>query len=189
MKIILDTDGTMTNFNEFIMDEAVPFFKKKYSMEIVNDSALEVQDIFDMDNFFATKYKCSKEEAKKYTKKALDDFWVNPRYLKYALFSKFRAGLSKYIKKAIKDGHDIEVHTSRDKTTRNDLLGKAVRELTRLQYSLNGIHIEKNKFHFYENDTDKVNGIIAAKPTVVFEDKSSVIEKLTEKVYLCRWCA
>ena len=53
MRIILDTDGTMTNFNEFIQQEAIPFFKNKYGMRIVAPEKLEIQDIFDMDNYFS----------------------------------------------------------------------------------------------------------------------------------------
>ena len=74
MKIIFDTDGTLTNFNKFINLNALKYFEQEYGMTIVNPKALELEDIFDMDNFFAKKYIIDKEEAKQYTKKAIDEF-------------------------------------------------------------------------------------------------------------------
>ena len=185
MKIILDTDGTMTDFNNFIQTEAIPYFINKYSMEIVSPNSLEIQDIFDMDTFFANYYNCSNKEAKKYTKKALDEFWIHPRYLKYSLFYKFRLGLCQYVKEMIKEGHDVEIHTSRDKTTDNNAVGRIARGLTRLQYLLNGIHLSKEKYHFYKNDKDKVKNIIESKPDIVFEDKPEIIECLKNNGIKC----
>ena len=185
MKIILDTDGTMTDFNNFIQTEAIPYFINKYSMEIVSPNSLEIQDIFDMDTFFANYYKCSNKEAKKYTKKALDEFWIHPRYLKYSLFYKFRLGLCQYVKEMIKEGHDVEIHTSRDKTTDNNAVGRIARGLTRLQYLLNGIHLSKEKYYFYKNDKDKVKNIIESKPDIVFEDKPEIIECLKNNGIKC----
>ena len=63
MKIIFDTDGTLTNFNKFINLNALKYFEQEYGMTIVNPKALELEDIFDMDNFFAKKYIIDKEEA------------------------------------------------------------------------------------------------------------------------------
>lgn len=185
MKIILDTDGTMTDFNYFISNEAIPYFKNKYNMEVINYSSLEIQDIFDMDNFFAKRYNVSLDEAKKYTKRALDEFWVHPRFLKYSPFNKFRNGLSVYIKEMIKEGHVVEVHTSRDKTTENTSVGKISRFLIKIQYLLNGIRIPDDKFYFYENDDEKIKNIIAAKPDIVFEDKAEIIKKLNEYGIKC----
>ena len=60
-------------------------------MTIVNPKALELEDIFDMDNFFAKKYIIDKEEAKQYTKKAIDEFWINiSRFIKFSVLDKFR---------------------------------------------------------------------------------------------------
>ena len=56
MKIIFDTDGTLTNFNKFINLNALKYFEQEYGMKIVNPKALELEDIFDMDNFFTKKY-------------------------------------------------------------------------------------------------------------------------------------
>lgn len=185
MKIILDTDGTMTDFNNFIQTEAIPYFVNNYSMEVVSPNSLEIQDIFDMDTFFANYYNCTLKEAQKYTKKALDEFWVHPRYLKYSLLYKFRSGLSKYVKEMINEGHDIEIHTSRDKTTDKNTIGKIARSLTRLQYLLNGIHLPEEKYFFHKNDEDKIKKILESKPDIVFEDKPEIIECLKNNGIKC----
>ena len=185
MKIIYDTDGTFTDFNKFIQEEAIPFFEKKYGMEVVYPNKLEIEDILDMDNFFMKELECTKEEAQEFTKSALDDFWVHPRYLKYSLFYKFRNGLCEYTKNMIKEGHEIEIHTSRAKTTDNDSVGKIARSITRLQYLINGIKLPANKFFYYKNDADKIKTIIESKPDLVFEDKPEIIEILEKNGIKC----
>ena len=130
MKIIFDTDGTLTDFNKFIKDNAIEYFKNEYGMKVVYPDKLEVEDIFDMDNFFKDKYNCSLEESKKYTKKALDKFWVNlPRFIKFSLLDKFREGASEFINEMKKNGHKIEIHTSRSKTTEKNIVGEISRKM------------------------------------------------------------
>lgn len=181
MKIVFDTDGTLTDFNKFINDNAIDYFKENYGMEVVCPEKLEVEDIFDMDNFFSKKYNCDIITAKKYTKDALNKFWVNfPRFVKFSLLSKFRDGASDFINTCIKNGHKIEVHTSRSKTTDESIVGKVARSFTYLQYKINGVKISKDAFHFYKNDDAKIKGIIDTKPDIVFEDKPEILSKLNE---------
>ena len=181
MKIILDTDGTMTDFNAYIKEKAIPYFQKHYGMTIQNPNALEVEDIFQMDDFFAQKYQLSKEEAKQYTKKALDRFWVSIRFVQFSLLEKFRPGTREYIQKAIQDGHEVEVHTSRAKSCENTRIGSICRAFTIGQYWINGIYLPTKKFHFYPNDSEKVKGILAANPDLVFDDKPEILSTLTEQ--------
>ena len=58
MEIVFDTDGTLTDFNKFIKDNAIDYFIEKYDMKVKYPNKLEIEDIFDMDNFFSKKYKC-----------------------------------------------------------------------------------------------------------------------------------
>ena len=48
MKIIFDLDGTLTDFNQFIQENAIDYFCKKYHMEVMKSDALEIEDIFDI---------------------------------------------------------------------------------------------------------------------------------------------
>lgn len=180
MKMIFDTDGTLTNFNEFVEKNAIKYFEKKYGMTVVNPDMLEIQDIFDMKNFFITKESCDEPTAIELTKKALNKYWISFRFIKFSLFGKFRKGVKKYINQKLKEGHKIEIHTSRDKTTEKNLIGIVARSFTRMQYMLNGIVLPRSAFHFYKNDEEKINGIIECNPDLVFDDKSEIIEKLSQ---------
>ena len=83
MKIILDTDGTVTNINKFLEKNAYKYFIKKYGMEIKFPNALEIEEIFDMKNFFMKKFNCDETKALHFQKKALNKFWISPRFFKY----------------------------------------------------------------------------------------------------------
>lgn len=180
MRAIFDTDGTFTDFNKFIKEEGIPFFEKEYGMTVVYPDKLEIEDILDMDNFFMRELDCTKEEAQQFTKSALDDFWVHPRYLKYSLLYKFRQGLVDYTKELKKGNNEIDIYTSRAKTTDDNVIGKVARSITRLQYMLNGINLPSNNFHYFKNDEEKIAAIIAANPDIVFEDKPEVIKVLND---------
>lgn len=181
MKIVFDTDGTLTDFNKFIKDNAYIYFKEEYGMDVVYPDKLEIEDILDMNNFFVKKYSCSLEEAKKYTKKALDKFWINlPRFVKFSLLGKFRNGTSKFINECIKKGNIVEIHTSRAKTTEDNVIGEVSRKFTYLQYKLNGVNISYDSFFFYKNDNDKIRGITESNPDIAFDDKPEILSALNQ---------
>jgi len=180
MKIILDTDGTLTDFNKFVKNNAIDFFEKEYGMQVVYPNKLEVEDIFDMDKFFAQKYNCDESTAHKMTKEALDKFWVSLRFVKFTLLDRFRPGVKDFINSKLKEGHKIEIHTSRAKTCENSIIGHIARKFTMLQYAANGILLPSKCFHFYENDEEKIKGIIESKPDLVFDDKKEIIDVLSD---------
>lgn len=181
MKIVFDTDGTVTDFNKFIKDNAYFYFKNEYGMDVVYPNKLEIEDILDMNNFFINKYNCTLDEAKEYTKKALNKFWVNfSRFIKFSLLGKFRDGTKEFINECLKKGHTVEIHTSRAKTTENTVIGDISRKFTYLQYRLNGINISYDSFFFYKNDKDKVEGILASKPDIAFDDKPEILSILNQ---------
>ena len=180
MKIILDTDGTLTDFNEWIKENAIPYFQEKYGMKVIYPNELEIEDIFDMKETIIRDKNCSEKEAEEAMKKMLDEFWISMRFVKFSLLSKFRDGVSEKINEYMKQGHDIHVHTSRAKTCRNDIIGKIARNFTIWQYYRNGIFLPRNHFHFYPNDEEKIKGIIAEHPDLVFEDKKGIIDELSQ---------
>lgn len=180
MKIVFDIDGTLTNFNKYIRENAINYFIKKYNMPVKYPNKLEIQEIFDMDNYFCSKYSCDLQSAKKYTKCALNKYWVSIRFIKFSLFGKFRDGAKIFLKTCKKNGHKIEIHTSRAKSTEHTLIGKLCRLFTYLQFYFNGIPLTYNAFYFYSNDNDKFKGIMKSQPTIVFEDKQSILVKLSK---------
>lgn len=64
MKIVFDIDGTLTNYNEFVKNKAIPYIKSKYQLEVINPNALEIEDVFDIENhailndFWYKKFMC-----------------------------------------------------------------------------------------------------------------------------------
>ena len=181
MKIIFDTDGTITDYNLFIKNNVLNYFIKKYNMKIINPNALEPEDIFDMDNFFKNKYNCSDEKAKLYTKLAINDYWLNlVHFTRFSLLGEFRNGASEFLNYCIKNGHDVEIHTSRAKSTENNIIGEICRKFTYLQYKKNGVKIPYKNFYFYKNDSEKIKGIIEKKPDVVFDDKPIILDELNK---------
>ena len=120
MKLVFDIDGTLTDYNEFVRKNALDYFKKKYGMKVIYPQKLEIEEIFDMDNFFHIKYNCEVEQAKSYTNNALNKYWISFNFIKFSLFGRFRKGVRNFFKQTKKDGHIIEIHTSRAKSTNND---------------------------------------------------------------------
>lgn len=180
MKIIFDNDGTLTDFNKFINENAINYFKKKYNMKVIYPDMLEVEDIFDMKNFFMNKYGCTLEEAENMVNDAKNKFWISLRFIKFSLLDRFREGSAEFINQLIKDGHDVEIHTSRDKTCENNIIGMIAKNFTILQYYFNGIMISRNKFYFYENDEEKIKGVANRHPNIIFDDKPNVIKQFSD---------
>lgn len=178
MKIALDTDGTLTDFNQFINEHAIKYFTSKYNFKIKNQNALEIEEIFDIKNTLMKEENLSSEDAQIKTKKILDEFWIGLNFVKFSIGSKFRPGVRESINKLIKEGHDISIHTSRDKTCENSLVGKIARKFTIWQFYINGIFLPKRKFYFYENDDEKIKGIVDMNADLVLEDKLEIINEL-----------
>lgn len=45
MKIVLDNDATVTNYEKFIDEHAIPYFRNRYNLAVENPDALEIEDI------------------------------------------------------------------------------------------------------------------------------------------------
>lgn len=177
MRIIFDIDGTLTDYNKYIQNTAVPYFEKHYGMVVKYPHLLELEDILDMNTFFAKEYNCNFENATQYTKIALNKYWISPRFITFSLLS-FRKGTRKFIKKLRRKGHTVEIHSSRAKTGENSFMGFIARFFTYLQFIRNGIILPPSSFYFYRTDMDKMNGIIKSNPHIVFDDKPDILQKL-----------
>lgn len=184
MKIIFDNDATVVDYRRFIEKYAIPYFKKKYAMEVVHEDELELEDIFDCKNVLKSKG-YSEEEAEQQTKTIINRFWVSFRYIKYTSPNLFFINAASVLRELKKNGHRIEIHTSRLKATDKGLIGRIARVLMYLQYWLNGCFVRTSDFYFYKNDTLKIAGIQKSFPDVVFEDKGEIIERLVENKIKC----
>lgn len=174
MKIAFDIDGTLTDYNRFVQKRAVPFFSWKYNMEVADPNALEIEDVFEMKKYYLNKG-MTEEEAGREVHKVLNKFWFSHNVIPF-LIMRFRKGVKKYIRHLKKEGHEVEVHTSRAMTCKVGLLGKTARALTRLQFLFIGVSVGKNIF-FYQNDEKKLEGILEKKPSLFYDDKGEILEK------------
>ena len=62
MKIIFDIDGTLTDYNDFIENKAIPFIISKFQLKVINKNDLEIEEIFDI-------------EKQDTNKKIIENFW------------------------------------------------------------------------------------------------------------------
>lgn len=171
MKIIFDNDATVTDYEKFINTQAIPYLRNRYGLEIVDSNALEIEDIFNLPDHFSDIQ----------VKKMIDSFWISFRFVQYTLLSRFRAGAAATINRFIRQRHDIEVHTSRAKTCEQSMVGALARVFTIGQYWLNGVFLRPSKFHFYRNDDEKFEGILAANPVLIFDDKPLLINRFADQ--------
>ena len=166
MNIIFDSDATIVDYRRFVDKYAIPYFKRKYNMDVVNENRLEIEDIFDFENVLRNQG-YSEEELERHVKKILDKFWISPRYIAYSVPWMFFPKAGKLLRKLKRQGHHIEIHTSKKKTTESNMVGKLARILMYLQYWGNGCFISCCNFRFYESDDVKISGVIAPSPEIV----------------------
>ena len=114
--IIFDIDGTLTDFNKFISDKSIPYFKKHYHLRVKNPSALEISDIFDIKNTLIAKGFTAREAEKK-EKAMLNKYWISHRFLSFSLLVRYRKYAAETIKFFIENGFNIQIHTTREKCT------------------------------------------------------------------------
>ena len=179
MKVIFDIDGTLSDFNMYVEKYALPYFKKKYSMEIVYPDALEIEDILDLENVLQKKYQCTDLEALRKKEKFINHYWIGLRYLHFCLLYRFRHGCAKTVRDLKRLGIEVEIYSSRAHATDKDIVGKVASGMARIQLWINGIWLYPSRVHFFKNDKEKIGALIEDAPQIVFEDKVEVIEKLT----------
>lgn len=180
MKLYFDNDATLVDFQKFIRKCAIPYFQKKYHLEIQNPDVLEIEEIFDLKSYLLQQG-CKEEELATEEKKLLNKFWISHRYVKYSLLNPLRPGAAQLLRTLKKQGHQIEIHTSRAMTCNKNLIGLLARWFTIGQYYLNGVFLKKSQFHFYRNDEQKIEGILCEPPVVLFEDKPLIISQISEQ--------
>lgn len=141
MEIILDNDATVVDYRRFIDKFAIPYFKKKYNMNVAYEDKLELEDIFDCKNMLIRR-EYSEEDAEKQVNNILDKFWISPRYILYSVPWMFFPKAAKTLRILKKQGHHIEIHTSKMKASESNLIGRITR------------------FLMYLSDGKKIKGII-----------------------------
>lgn len=155
MNLGLDIDGVLTNIEAFHFQYGIPFFRKKFQKEVVNESGKDIKQIFE----------CSEEEYKKFWSKYLFSYVTKWPVREFA---------SDYTKWAYANGHKIYIVTSRVFAANDDFMGKLMRFLVRQWLKKNKICYEKIIFC----NEDKTLAIQEYEIRYMVEDDPNNIEVL-----------
>ena len=178
MKIIFDIDGTMTDFHAYIKTYALPWFYKKYGLLPCKEHELELEDILDLQNVIQGQRKCTDSEAKVCCKKMIAHYWISPRFIRFSLLTRFRPGCASFVRKLKKLGFQIEIYTTRAYATKGNAIGWFARICTIGQLWLNGVFLCPSNIYFFPSDEVKLEKLIQSKPSLVFDDKPSILNEL-----------
>lgn len=169
--ICCDVDGTLTDFERFVLKYGVIFLKKFYNLTDleIDYEGYDLDEVFinqKLEEYFKKMYGISKEEV-------LNKFW-NIFYPLY-ISQKLKPGASQFFRKLTEDS-ELFITTSRKKSTSKSLLGLFVRKTIIAQLRLN--FIPYNKVLFFEDDDSKMEYIKRINPILVFDDKPTIINEL-----------
>lgn len=154
MNIGIDIDGVVVDQRKFLIDKGTAFFKK----EPINTNTLDLQEMFN----------CTKEEEKK--------FWT--RYLiEYATKGPIRDNASEVINK-LKEKNKIYIITSRVFSTKDNVVGKLMRNAVINHLKKNGIYFDEIIFC----DEDKMDAIKRYNITTMIEDNVDNINKMKDVI-------
>jgi len=160
MNIGIDIDGVLTDIQAFHFKHGTPFFKKKFSRDVVDKEHYDVREIF----------KCSEKEWHAYWKKHL---------LKYVMFEPARKEAKEIIRKLRNDGHSVFIITKRVFTCQDDFMGNFMRFIVRVWLLLNGIFYKK--IVFCDNDVadSKKSACLKNHIDIIIDDEPVNIETVS----------
>lgn len=162
--IIFDLDGTLTDFNKFLQDNAKKYFLKKYNKTPQDETKLELEDIYGLDL------------TNDNDKRMVNSFWISPYFIKFSLLGRFRKNARNIVSMFMKKGYKVEIHSSRAHTTEKNVVGYIAKFFTIFQIWVNGVFIPISCIYFYKNDELKKANIFDRKPLLVFDDKEDVVK-------------
>lgn len=176
MRIIIDIDGTITDFESFVFAHATRFVYKKVGLMPVNLFGYDVDQVFDLANQFVRLGK-NRDEAECLSQTIMNQFW-NKHYLKYCFATPLRNGARETINALYDMGHEIVICSSRNRSCEPGWIGKVVRWTTKLQLKMNGL--KTTQILLFPDDHAKANAIKLIQPDVVLEDKPELVLKFSK---------
>lgn len=177
-KIGFDIDGTFTDFEEFLLNNSKKYMLKKYGLELVNPNGYDIDEMFDIVNYYKSNG-FTYEQALEKSNNIVSDFW-NKFYIKYALFSSMRKGIQPVIDYIKKSGHEVYIVSSRKRTCEYGIIGTVMRATVKLQLLLNGIKYDH--LILCENDEEKVQIINQIGIDIFVDDKPKILETLSSNI-------
>ncbi|HHX67370.1 MAG TPA: hypothetical protein GX708_04850 [Gallicola sp.] len=174
MRIGIDIDGTLTDFEGFLKKESPKYMLKKYGLKLTNPDGYDIDQMYELEKNFINKG-FSQEEAARKAKKVMAKFW-DLYFIKYA-FAAFRKNVRAAVK-TLYYNDEVIILSSRKKTTEKTLKGRLVRNITLLGLKVNGI--KADKIMFFENDQDKMEAIKQLKINLMYDDKPELLKEMTK---------
>ena len=156
MRIGIDIDGVLTDFEKWQLEVGSKFFIK-YNKNIVNPSGYDSEDVFDA------------------TKEMDSEFWHDYLY-DYAKNEPARKFAGEVIDKLKNKGYKIYIITARYLTDRNDDLGKEMRNIVIEWLKENSINYDKIIF----SPEDKFEICKENNINIMIEDKVENINNISE---------
>lgn len=157
MRIGIDIDGVLTDFEKWQLDCGSKFYFENYGIEIQNNEGYESTDVFHVDN------KLDKQ------------FWVEYLY-DYAKNEPARKYAGEVIEKLKKKGYEIYIITARYLTDREDELGETMRRIVINWLKDNDIKYDKIIF----SPEDKIEICKANNINIMIEDKVENINNISK---------
>lgn len=174
MKIGFDIDGTLTNFEKFIINNSQTYMQQFHNLQITNPNGYDLDQMYEIEKAFL-KRGYSENYAYIQSNNILNEYWKK-FYIKY-LFKSFRDNIGKAIKVLYYSGNEIFIFSSRKLATDESLIGKFVRLSTISFLKLHGV--KTDEILFFENDSEKIEEIKKRKIDIMFEDKPELINQLS----------
>lgn len=174
--ICCDVDGTLTDFEGFVLKYGEFFLKKFYGLTDleINFHGYDLDEVFineRLAEYIEAMYGITAEDV-------LNKFW-NVFYIPYVT-QRLKRGASSFFSQLSKEtGSDLVITTSRKKSTSDTLLGRFVRSTIIAQ--LRTHFIPYKDIHFFEDDEAKMDYIKGVNPILVFDDKPQLISEFARE--------
>lgn len=162
MRIGIDIDGVLTNIEQFIIDYLTRYCVLHHIEYSIGEANYEEDIAFGI------------------SKEIKDHFWED--YLEYyAIHEPARAFSSEVIQKLHEEGNEIYIITARSLSSRNDSIGKHMRNLVKEWLKRNNIFYDQLIFS-KASDENKLDEILEYKIDIMIEDNPSNIENLSKYI-------
>jgi len=152
MNIGIDIDGVLTDIHAFNLKHAPPYFKRKWGMEVVDETPYDIRDMF----------KCTNAQWFSYWRKHL---------IKYATHEPARKGANDFTIRLHEDGHEVYVISKRVFTYKKTPMGKLMRRIVRKWLRKNEIKYKSVIFCDNSIPDSKKTACIKNKIEIMIDDE------------------
>lgn len=175
MKTIIEVDGALTAFDQFILDKGITYMMKEHNIWPVDHCGYNIDEVFNLVQHYKNEGH-SKEEAQALSERTVKNFW-DLYYLAYVL-RPFKEGSKETIDALFEQGIDLEFSSSRKHLLENSFRGTVVRNTLKLQLFGNLHRLVKLKT--FANDDDQIKYVLNQKNALFISAKPKLLQKLEE---------